>query len=189
MVTMESQPLTARRLSWADQNAAPLASTIPQAPEPPPIGEEDDDDIDRPGVRTLEMGVLLQGYAYRSSVELPSNGQLVEVVGPLPEGVDILVKDEGSPEHPAALWIEAELKDLGVFYHGLLVRIAGGEFAEVVVNLKACVMGPREGRLSRIHHNVELIRALAPEDVHGSTEGSVFRKAAQLMEADDEDDG
>ena len=49
---------------------------------------------------------------------------------------------------------------------GLLVRIAGGEFAEVVVNLKAgkvqtrcfssgshvakaCVMGPREGRLSR----------------------------------------
>ena len=50
--------------------------------------------------------------------------------------------------------IEAELKDLGVFYHGaplmvmlrkiktcvlrqgLLVRIVGGEFAEVVVNLK-----------------------------------------------------
>ncbi|CAE7947297.1 Mecr [Symbiodinium sp. KB8] len=194
LVTMESQPLTARRLSWADQNASELASTIPQAPEPPPIGdigEEDDDDeeVDRPGVRTLEMGILLQGYAYRSWVELPSNGQLVEVVGPLPAGIDILVKDEGSPEHPAALWIEAELKDLGVFYHGLLVRIAGGEFAEVVVNLKACVVGPREGRLSRIHHNVELIRALAPEDVHGLSEGSVFRKAAQLMEEDDEDDG
>mmetsp|Transcript_65455 Transcript_65455/g.153138 ORF Transcript_65455/g.153138 Transcript_65455/m.153138 type:complete len:192 (+) Transcript_65455:61-636(+) len=191
---MESQPLTARRLSWADQNASELASTIPQAPEPPPIGdigEEDDDDeeVDRPGVRTLEMGILLQGYAYRSWVELPSNGQLVEVVGPLPAGIDILVKDEGSPEHPAALWIEAELKDLGVFYHGLLVRIAGGEFAEVVVNLKACVVGPREGRLSRIHHNVELIRALAPEDVHGLSEGSVFRKAAQLMEEDEEDDG
>ncbi|CAJ1456303.1 unnamed protein product, partial [Effrenium voratum] len=157
---------------------------------PHPEVEEDDDDVDGPGVRTLEMGVLMQGYVYRAAVDLPSNGQLVEVVGPLPAGIEILVKDEGSPEHPAALWVEAELKQLGVFYHGaaafaplrsafaasahvscrewasgLIVRIAGGEFAEVVVNLKACVMGPREGRPSKVYHNVELIRALAREEL------------------------
>lgn len=183
---MESQPLTARRLSWADQNAAPLASDIVEPPPEP--HHEDDDDDDRPGVRTLEMGLLMQGFHYRAAVELPSNGQLVEVVGPLPDGIDILVKDEGSPEHPAALWIEAELKQLGLFHHGFLVRITGGEFEEVVVNLKACVMGPREGRPSRVHENVELIRALAPQDVQDSTEGSAFKKAAMLLAEDEDED-
>lgn len=134
------------------------------------------------------MGLLMQGFHYRAAVELPSNGQLVEVVGPLPDGIDILVKDEGSPEHPAALWIEAELKQLGLFHHGFLVRITGGEFEEVVVNLKACVMGPREGRPSRVHENVELIRALAPQDVQDSTEGSAFKKAAMLLAEDEDED-
>eukprot|EP00913_Durusdinium_trenchii_P005475 g5103.t1 len=157
----ESQPLTARRLSWADQNAVPLASTIIEAPLAAHLElEDDDDEVDRPGVRTLEMGLLMQGkspqFAYRAAVDLPSNGQLSKVVGPLPEGIEILVrswddllnfldpsefqyqvKDEGSPEHPAALWVEAELKQLGLFHHGFLVRITGGEFAEVVINLKA----------------------------------------------------
>ncbi|CAE8621490.1 unnamed protein product [Polarella glacialis] len=185
-------PLTARRLSWADQEAAaPLASTIPQGlSRQDGSADEDEDDVDeeeRPGERTVEMGILRQGYTYRVLVLLPSVGQLVEVVGPWPEGVLVSVEDEGSPERPASLWFETELKQVGSFHESVQVRLAAGEFEEVTVHLQAIVMGPREGRPSRVHEHVELIKAFTGEDVASTSEGARFRKLSNQKDLDDED--
>mmetsp|Transcript_107142 Transcript_107142/g.190362 ORF Transcript_107142/g.190362 Transcript_107142/m.190362 type:complete len:194 (+) Transcript_107142:69-650(+) len=184
-------PLTARRLSWADENSIALASTIPQAAFQEDAADEEDEEEheDRPGERTMEMGIIRQGFAYRVAVELPSYGQLVEVVGPLPDGINLSVKDDGSPSHCAALWIDVELMQIGYFSHCLQVRIAGGVFSELLVHLKANVMGPREGRPSRVHEHVELIRGFSSEDVEENAEGQMFRKVSKGLAATmDEDD-
>lgn len=179
-----------RRLSWADQ--APPLSARPIADDIPPLLEEHGEEApDRPGEVTINLGILRQGNTYGVTGALPV-GTFAATAPPMPIGMTVEFKldvDAGV----ASLWVETIATTEGRLRNSFVVSLCGGtptevEHTELLVHVEANIMGPRDGRPSRMRDNVVLLNEVDREVLAGSSEAAEWKRASQVGVEDDDDD-
>mmetsp|Transcript_43499 Transcript_43499/g.86443 ORF Transcript_43499/g.86443 Transcript_43499/m.86443 type:complete len:196 (-) Transcript_43499:105-692(-) len=176
-----------RRLSWVDE--APPLSARPVAEEIQIPREDADpcspqDAADRQGETIVHLGILRQGNVYGVYTQLPAGTTAAEVEPPLPQGLTAQVVNGDSGD--LRLWIECEAMEPGRSRNRFRVRLQGPELPHVTICVEASVMTPRDGRPSRIHDDIHVIRSISSEAVAFESEGSQWKRAAQAVDDVDE---
>lgn len=188
-----SRKSTGRRLSWADEgpplSARPIADEIPvptaEASEAVPISPEVKDLVSTGAMieQSVDLGILRQGNTYGIAHVLPKGATAAEVVPPLPEGVTVQVKtDQGPP----SLWVELELTKEGRQFASIRVKVTGAEKPELLLHLEMKAMGPRDGRPSTIHADVQLLRCASQESISASSEASEWKRGGEMAKDDEQ---
>merc|ERR1712060_412092 len=138
------------------------------------------------GEATVNFGIVRVRQLYGLAAYPSRTATSVEVLSVTGEGLSVQVKPEDGGLQ--RLWVECDIMQVGRFNGSFTVRLVGASVEQLVVNVEANVMGPRDGRPSRTHEHVELLRAAPREIIAACNEGTEWKKAMESGEPDEDTD-